>query len=176
MPEPKCKGLFVAAFVESAGEVSSVFERKALDILGSHGIEDPDPESLYPAESFFAAMTETEENVGRNTAKQAGEKMIEVNPEIQQMSSAEEGFGELRTQMRFGFENFSVEEVGQFDIEQLDEGLFRVATVGGWSYPEAFTEGLLSGIVKVTEDDVRNVSVEQDDTAEDEVLAYEVTW
>lgn len=176
MSATRLNGLYVAAFVESAGEVSAVFEKKAVNMLSSHDIEDLDEESWYRAADFEGAMAEIEDQVGSMTTMKAGEKMIEVDESIPEQSSAIEGFDILQSQHEAGYKNYDLDEVGQYRIDQLGDKHFRVATYGGWGYPEAFTKGLLKGVIQETERQATSVDLDPVDTDHDEVFAYEVNW
>jgi hypothetical protein len=114
MAGPQVTGLYIAAFIESAGEVSRVFERKATDMLANHGIEGVDPESWYDLNAFERAVTEIEDQVGSMTTKQAAVKMIQVDEKIPDQDSARDGFEILETQQRNAFKSHSVEECGQY--------------------------------------------------------------
>jgi hypothetical protein len=176
MSEPQVIGLYITAFVESAGEVSIVFERKAKEMLADHGIEDIDVESWYDLNAFERAVTEIEEQVGGKTTRQAAVKMIEVDDKIPDQNSARDGFEILKTQQRNAMDDFSVEDCGQYRIEQLDPQEFRVATYGGWGYPEAFTGGLMKGVIQETERQGAKVELDSVSTSGDEVYAYKVSW
>lgn len=173
MADPKVSGKYVGAFIESAGDVSPVFERKASNILESNGIDDVDPEDWYSVEKFVDAMSEIEGEVGEKTSEQAGIKMIEVVDEISGLSSMEEAIEIGKEPHRQSYQNFATEEVGGLKCEQLDNGNLKVAYYGGWEYPEAFTEGIFKGFAKgvdgLTPDDIEPREPEQD-----EVYAFEV--
>ncbi|MEZ3144929.1 hypothetical protein [Halobaculum sp. MBLA0143] len=176
MPDAQLNGLYVAAFVESAGEVSAVFEKRAMQMLTENNIDDLDEDSWYYAEDFEEAMVEIEEQVGSMTTQQAGEKMIEVNEQIPAQDSARDGFDVLKEQHESSYRGYSVDEVGQYRVDRLSEDHFCVATYGGWGYPEAFTKGLLKGVIQETEAGVTNPDLDPTDTEGEEVFAYEVSW
>lgn len=161
------------AFLESAGAVSAVFERKAANMLEDNGIKDVDPDSWYSAEKFVGAINDIEAEVGQKTSEQAGVKMIEVVPEISGLSSMEEAIEIGKEPHRQSYRNFSVEEAGDLRYESVQGGPDRVAYYGGWEYPEAFTHGIFKGFAKGVEGLDTN-SIEPVDPKEDEAYAFEV--
>lgn len=173
MSEPKVSGKYVGAFIESAGEVSSVFKRKANEILESNGISEVDPESWYSVDKFIDAMNEIEAEVGEKTSEKAGRKMIEIVDEISGLESMEKAIQIGKEPHRQSYQNFSVEEVGGIRHERLDNGNLKVAYYGGWEYPKAFTNGIFkgfaTGVTGLTTNDVEPVEAEGD-----EVYAVEV--
>lgn len=173
MSDAKIVGQFVMGFLASAGEVSSVFERKARNILESNGIEGIDPEGWYSVEKFASSMHQIEEEVGEKTSEQAGIKMIEVVDEITDMSSIEAAISVGQEQQAASYQNFSPEEVGQLRHEKLSNGDDRVAYYGGWPYPEAFTRGIFKGFVQMTNGKSSN-DVEMVEPDNDEVFACEI--
>jgi hypothetical protein len=169
-------GLYIAAFVESAGEVSSVFEKKALSMLADHGIENIEEESWYDLDSFEAAVEQIENKVGAKTTQQAAVKMIQVDDKVPNQDSAGEAFEILKEQQRNAMQNHTTEDCGQYRVEKLGAQHFRVATYGGWGYPEAFTRGLLKAVIQETESQGARVEVEPTDKSGNEQYAYEVSW
>lgn len=173
MPEPKISGKYVEAFIDSAGEVSSIFRRKASNILESNGITDVDPEGWYSMEKFVASMNEIEKEVGEKTSEQAGVKMVEVNDAVSNLTSMEESMEIGKELHQQSHKNFDVDTVGDMKYERLDNGNLKVAFYGGWEYPESLTHGIFKGYAKgvngLTTNDVEPIEPEGD-----EVYAAEV--
>lgn len=170
MAEPKVSGMYVVAFLESAGEVSPVFERKANGILESNGIDNVDPEEWYSIDKFVSAMNEIEDEVGEKTSEQAGIKMMEVAPQISELSSMEEAIEVGEEPLRESYQNYSVEEVGDFKYEETADGP-KVAYYGGWRYPEAFTRGIFKGMAKEV-DGLGPNDIESTEAVGDEVYSF----
>lgn len=173
MSEPLVSGRYVGAFLESAGMVSSVFERKAANILESNGIDDVDPDDWYSADKFVSAINEIESEVGEKTSEQAGVKMIEIVPEISGLSSMEEAIEVGKEPHRQSYQNFSTEEVGDLKYDSTGRGPDRVAYYGGWEFPQAFTRGIFKGFAKGV-DGLSPNSIEPTEAKGDEVYAFEV--
>lgn len=172
MPSPEVSGMYVTAFLDSAGEVSSVFERKARSILDENGIEEVSQEEWYEIDRFVSAMNNIEEEVGEKTSERAGIEMMEVAPEIEDLSSMEEAIEVGKEPLRQSYRNYSVEEVGGFKFEE-SEGEKRVAYYGGWEYPEAFTHGIFKGMAKAV-DGVSPNDIVPTESVGDEVYSYVV--
>lgn len=173
MSQPKITGQFVGGFLESTGDVSSVFEQKARNILESNGIEEVDPEGWYPIDQFADAMNQIEEEVGEKTSEKAGVTMIEIIDELSNIGSMEETIEIAKEQQRQSYQNFSPEEAGQLKYGRLDNGNGRVAYYGGWPYPEAFTRGIVKGFAEATSG-LGTTDIKPMEAQGDEVYAFEV--
>lgn len=173
MGDTQISGQFVGAFVESAGLVSPVFEKKAMDVLESNGVSEVDPEAWYSAEKFSNAIHQIEREAGEKTSERAGIQMIEIIPELSGLPSIEDAIEIAQQQQRESYKNFSPEAAGQIRQERLDNGNIRIAYFGGWDYPEAFTRGIIRGFAQGTE--ARNsVDTETVTTRDDETHAFEI--
>jgi hypothetical protein len=171
--DPKIIGKFVAGFLASAGEVSSVFERKARNILESNGISEVDPDEWYSADKFSNSMHQIEDEVGEKTSEQAGVKMIEVIDELSNLESMERAVELAQEQQKMNYQNYTPETVGQLRYEELNSGNIRIGYWGGWDYPEAFTRGILKGFAQATESR-SSVEMKTVSTRDDETHAFEI--
>lgn len=172
MASPEVSGMYVAAFLSSAGEVSSVFERKARTILEDHGIEQVEQDEWYDIGNFVDAMNKIEQKIGEKTSEQAGMKMMEVAPQIEDLSSMEEAIEVGQEPLRQSYRNYSVEKVGGFKFYE-ENGEKKVTYYGGWEYPESFTHGIFKGMA----DEVDGISpgdIVPADPVGDEVYTYVV--
>lgn len=172
----KISGKYVAAFVQSAGEVSAVFEKKAQETLASHGIEDPDPEAFYDDAEFGAALAEIEEKAGERTVRQAGQKMVAVNEPIVSQSSAVAGLETMAEQHAGIHRDYSVTEAGGYEIVSTGDDTCRVDVLGDYPFPLSLPHGAIEGTVRATEGDANRVSVDQVDAPDDVFARFEVSW
>lgn len=164
-------GQFLQAFLQSAGEVSPVFERRARGFLEDNGIDQVDPNEWYSVERFAAAMNEIETAVGEKTAEQAGIKMIEIIDELQGLDTFESVLETAQVQQRESYQPFSPEAVGQIRYEQDADGTYRLSYYGGWPYPESFTRGIFRGTADATTE-FSTFAIESTTTRDDEPFAF----
>lgn len=173
MAEPRVSGMYVAAFLESAGEVSSVFERKARNILEANGIPEVDPEEWYSIDKFVSAMNDIEKEVGEKTSEQAGIKMMEIVPAMSDFESMAEAIEVGQEPLEESYQNYSVESVGGFRYETLSNGNGKVTYYGGWEYPESFTAGIFKGMAQEVNGLATN-SIQPIEPEGNEVYSFEV--
>jgi hypothetical protein len=150
MEQPRVSGQYVQAFLQSAGEVSPVFERKALGYLEDHGLEDIDSEDWYPMEKFAPALQAIKEDVGEMTLKRAGIVQVEVTESITSMESPEASVAAANEVLRQVYRNYSPEAVGEFRYEEVGDGDHRISMAGAWPYPAQFTKGIMLGLLRET--------------------------
>ncbi|MEZ3117187.1 hypothetical protein RYH80_14825 [Halobaculum sp. MBLA0147] len=172
----KISGKYVAAFVQSAGEVSAVFEKKAQETLASHGIEEPDPEGYYDDAEFGAALAEIEEKAGERTVRRAGQKMIAVNEPIVSQSSAVAGLETMAEQHAGIHRDYSVAEAGGYDVLSTSDDSCRVDVLGDYPFPLSLPHGAIEGTVQQTESEATRVTVDRVDAPDDVFARFEVGW
>lgn len=172
----KISGKYVAAFVQSAGEVSAVFEKKAQETLSAHGIDDPDPEEFYDDAAFGAALAEIEETAGERTVRQAGQKMIAVNESVVSQSSAVAGLETMADQHAGIHRDYSVAEAGGYEVVSTGDRTCRVDVLGDYPFPLSLPHGAIEGTVRETESDADRVSVDRVDAPDDVFARFDVGW
>lgn len=175
MPEARIEGTYVVAVIESVADVSPVFEPRARDILADAGIDDPEPSAAYDVDAFGDAMAEMVAATGETTVKRAGEQMIGENDAITAQESFADGFEVLCEQHEAVHRNFSTGAVGTYRAEQIGDREHRIATYGGYTFPEPLARGAMEGVVKVTESPAM-VASDDADPKSDEVHAFVVSW
>lgn len=173
MSQPKVSGKFVEALAASAGAVSPVFEQKIEQYLRYNGIDSVDPGAWYSYEQFASAVTDVEEDIGSMTAMDAGAEMIATAEEIADMSSIAETMELAQDVHSAAYRNFTPETVGQWSHEYTDTGNSRIAAYGGWRYPRGFTQGIVKGYAKAS-NDVVQAEITETATTSDEVFAFVV--
>jgi hypothetical protein len=176
MSEARISGAYVAAFVKSAGEVSSIFEKKAMQTLEENGITDPDESDWYDNERFGNALSEIVDKAGEKTVNQAGREMVKITDEIVQQDTVEAGLEVFTSQHDAIHENHSKESAGVVNYERQSDSSYRIAAAGeGYEYPASLTKGAAEETVRQAGGPNR-LTVEDVDPRGDEVFAFEVSW
>lgn len=148
MAHPRVDGRFVYGFVASARELSPFLGRRVWSYLRWRGIDSANPDGWYPLDKFASAVADVESDLGEMTARDRGRAIADVIESLDGSESLAETMAVARTAHSAGHEDFSVERVGQWTDEPTADGGHRVATVGGWRHPEAFTRGIAEGLVE----------------------------
>jgi hypothetical protein len=170
-------GRYIVSMVESAGEVSPVFERKIRDLLGDHGISDPDADQWYSATDFAAAVNEAATAIGDKTVLEAGVQMGKDVPQPPVVEGPKDALQHVDDAQRAAYRNSDdPAPAGGYTYETVDDRTARVGVTEAWPYPREIAEGSLKGIVKSTADGAAVVSVSETVAEPGEAFAFEVSW
>jgi hypothetical protein len=175
MSDAEISGAYVAAFVQSAGEVSPIFEKKAKQTLDDRGITEPDPESWYDNEKFGDALFEIVDKAGEKTVAQAGKEMVAITEEIFEQDDVDGGLEVLTSQHAEIHKDHTVANAGVLTYEQLSPTSYRVASEGGYEYPASLVKGAAEETVRQTGGPT-SVDVVDVETEANEPFAFEVSW
>lgn len=178
IPETEGQGLYLLSFIESAGEVSPVFERKAKNLLEKHDLKDVDEEEFYSMEAILTAFDDVVEEVGENTMRQGGEQMgidAPLPPEVDTPHGAFE-FADVIYKEAHKFDGSVGEDTLAYTYEKLGSQSAHVGLKETYPYPEVMGEGAFMGFVKnVLGENVR-VSMDETDPKPDERRAWTLEW
>jgi hypothetical protein len=179
MATTKVAAKYAEAFVNSAGEVSPIFERKARTILEENGIKHLGESDWLTFSSFVAALSEVEDEVGEMTLREGGKKMARVNDLPDHINTVDGALEYLNDSHQQAHKNGSEEEWGSYIVERLDDRRFRMSCSAGYPYPYALAKGVFEGIVK--EFGAGDISltvreVSETDLNLDEGFAVDITW
>lgn len=176
--ETEVTGVYVNAFLESAGEVSPVFEQRLRSVLDDHGISDPVPEEWYPAQQFVDAVTEVSNTIGDQVILQAGVDMGKNVPWADEVSDDPGDVLEYVARTADEAYRNSTEEypIGQYQIETVESGRAVVAVTEKWPYPKEVVQGAIKGALKVSSDRVERATVTTIDANVNQAARFEITW
>lgn len=175
MSNTQITGANLVAFLESAGEVSPVFRKKAEETFKKYGITDPDEGDWYDNDDFTEAMHDVVDKAGPKTVQQAGREMVRFNDEILQQDEIGEGLAIFAEQHKATHKNFSVETAGLVECTRTSETTYRIAGTGGYKYPESLLRGAAKESLLQT-GNMSQVRIEDAEPEGDEVIAFELTW
>lgn len=175
MAQSQIEGEYVVAVVDSVAEVSPVFESRAREILADAGVEEPEASAAYDADDVADALQTMAETAGETTVRRAGEEMVRRNDAILAAASFADGFDVMAEQHEAVHRNFSTEAVGHYRRDRLGDREHRVATYGGYRFPEPLARGAVEGVLEETESPAM-VAFEDATPEADEVHAFVVSW
>lgn len=167
-------GRYPLATVESAGEVSPVFERKARELFNEH-LGELDAEEWYQVDDVVAAYESLRDEVGESTMRQGGKesaKAVEWPPEVDTVRA---GLSVLAEMHKEAFRN-SPEEfpAGKYTFEPLGDRHAHVGISNGYPFTASHAEGVFIGVVQDLSDS--RPSIEETTAKADEEAAFELTW
>lgn len=175
--EAEVTGRYVVEFVESAGAVSPVFERKIRSLLEEKGIDDPQPDDWYRAESFVAAVEEVASSIGEKTIFEAGVQMGNAVPQPDGVTTPVEALRAVDESHQAAYRNARTQyPAGQFTFERLGDRTVRMGVTENWPYPKETMTGNLKGVVQSTANETAIVEISDAEPTGNELYAVEVSW
>jgi hypothetical protein len=173
-PDAEVDGEYVVAFVESAGKVSPVFERKVRRILESH-VDEIDPSTWYRTGDLETAYQEIHEEIGPKTMEEGGKEVGKAIPWPDGVESVVDGLQTLNDVHKSVYRN-SPEEfpAGKYTLDVHGNGSVRVGITPGYQYTPAFARGVFRGIV--TDLGGSSANFDQVDARPEEAAAWELEW
>lgn len=179
-PETEITGRYVNSMVESTGKVSPVFKRKMEELLEEYGIDDPDPEAWYSAESFAEAVERVADEIGDKTVSEAGKQMGRDVPKPPEVESPHDVLGQMHDQHYQSYRNVERGSIGGYTYERIDDTTVRLGVTEGFPYPTGIALGAPIGITEditgnsVSTEDVTTEPTDPEKSPERE--AYELSW
>jgi len=174
--DAECIGKYPLAFVESAGNVSPVFERKLRDIMADHGLQDVDEDEWVSLQAVVDTYEETHDEAGPSTMRQAGienGRVIEWPPEV---TTPQDGLAALDDIHQAAFRGGTDHPAGRYTYEKVDATTAKVGLSDDYAFPKEIGEGAVKGVVESLADESVVVDVQEDDAAAGEKAAFVVSW
>lgn len=174
-PNSEVQGRYPLATVESAGEVSPVFERKARELFSEH-LDELDAEQWYSTGDVVAAYHDLRDEVGEATMRQGGIEAGQAIPWPDEITSPMDAFGALTEMHQDAFRNSSQEfPAGRYTFEPSGDREARVGISKAYPFTEPHAEGVFVGITKSLGGGSAP-SVEAVDPVDEEAAAFVVSW
>lgn len=175
-PEAEAIGRYMAGFVEAAGEVSPVFERKAQEMFDKH-LGRLEADEWYRLGDCAAAFEEILDQVGPNTMKRGGVAGAEALPLEADLSVAEAlaGLNELQTGSVYRNSEMDA-PAGRYIFEVNDDRTGRFAVSEAWPLTEPYAEGVYTGVVNEWGPEDAQPRLESVTPEGDEQFAWRAEW
>lgn len=152
-------GVYVAAMVESARAVSTLFGRRITRLLAERDIVDPDPEGWYSAASFVDATVLVADEIGSTAVRQAGVEMGRRVPLLERADDPDGALSRIDDAQQRAYRGGGDRPAGGFTYADLRPTRARVAVTEAYPYPRDLAVGCLIGIVEVATAPGTEVSV-----------------
>jgi len=147
-PDAELDGKYVAAFVESAGDVSPIFERKVRTIFEEQ-IDEIDADSWYRIGNIEPVFEEILGQVGENTMIQGGIWAAHRHEYPEWVDSLRDATAVLNDLHKAGHRNSNLEyPAGKYTIEWHSETAFRGGITTGYPYTPPVIEGVYRGMIR----------------------------
>ncbi|MFC7059246.1 hypothetical protein [Halovenus salina] len=145
-PEAEATGKYMVAFIESAGKVSPVFERKVREIFEDH-MGTLEADSWYLNADVEKAFQEVLEEVGEKTMMEGGVESGKAIEWPDDVETVMDGFEIWNSFHEAAYRNSDLDfPAGKYTVEQLGDREVRVGITEGTtsapSSPRAVRKGL----------------------------------
>lgn len=168
-------GQTVLSVVEGAGEVSSVFEDRALKMLAENGIEDPQADEWYPQQAWLDAFQDIADSIGSQTLRNIGKKIPENAdwpPDVDTVAGGLESINQAYHMNHRGG------EIGYYEFEATGDAEGEVHCKN--PYPCDFDKGIVESVTEEFSPDGAFVDVlEESETCRNDggdECVYSVMW
>jgi hypothetical protein len=140
-------GRYIVGFVEAAGEVSPIFERKARKMFEKH-MGALDPEEWYDLSDCVAAFEEILDEVGPKTMEEGGVAAADALPLDDDLSLEEAlaGLNELQTGPTYRNTEMDA-PAGEYLFTLNGDRSGRFAVSDAWPLTEPYAKGVYKGVV-----------------------------
>lgn len=176
-PDAEVTAKYMIAFVDAAGEVSSVFKQTAQETLEEH-LGELNPEKWYRLEDCVAALDDVHDQVGPTTITKGGVAAAKALP-IQDELSLEEAIEELKA-VHDGEGNVRNSKLdtpaGQYVTDIHEDRSARLAVNNSWPLPKPWAKGVYKGVIERWGPDNAIPSFDETTAREDESFAWNVEW
>jgi hypothetical protein len=175
--DAELNGQYIAALVESAGEVSPVFERKVRDIFTEYISEEIEHDQWYPVSGVATTYQRIHREVGSSTMQEGGAasaRAVDWPDGVTTVADGLELLDDMHQQAhRGGDEPYPG---GRYVVDVESDRGARVAVSESWPYTEPLAEGVLKGVAQSLGDENTVPTLEEVDTRSDERKAWQLSW
>jgi hypothetical protein len=170
-------GKYVVAFVENAGEVSAVFERKTRRLVEKH-VGELDPDGWYKVGDFSDALHEIEDEVGHRTMEQAGRvgvRELEI-PDDATLQEAYEHLNAIHTSEDVHRNSEMDAPAGQYTHDLNDDRSAHVGMSQAYPYTKSWAKGVHKELITLYGPEDASPTFEKTTARPDELAAWTVEW
>lgn len=175
-PSSEGDGRYVVAFVDSAGEVSPVFERKLRTIIENH-LGEIDEQQWYSTEDLKRTFEEVREQIGPKTLKEGGIEGAKAIPWPDEISTVLEALGFLQQAHRDAFRDSQKEDpAGNYTFSRVGNREIRVGVTEGFILPPAWAKGVFEYVAREFGPDDAVVRLTEKTPEDDQTTTWELLW
>lgn len=175
-PDAEATGHYMVAFVESAGKVSPVFERKVREIFEDN-LGELEAGRWYRNEAITNAFEEILTQVGEQTMREGG---IESGKAIQwedDVDTVMDGLERWNDKHEAAYRNSDLRfPAGKYTVEDAGSRTARLGITDGYNLSAAFAKGCSVGIARDLGSNDHAVTTEDVAPRADEQAAWTLDW
>jgi hypothetical protein len=173
-PESEVEGRYPLATVESAGEVSPVFERKANELFTEH-LGELDGDRWYLTQDVVNAYEELVNEVGEATMRQGGKESAKAVPWPPEVETPMDGFAALTEMHQEAYRASDMEyPAGRYTFESTGNNSAHVGISTDYPLPVSNAEGVFVGVVQSLSNS--QPKIEETQPKDHERAAFEIEW
>jgi hypothetical protein len=175
--DAEATGMYMVAFVEAAGEVSPIFERKARQKFETH-LGELNAEGWYPMDDVVDAFEDILVSVGPKTMEQGGVVAAETLPldDGLALRDALAGLNELQTSEQTYRNSDRDAPGGEYLFEVHDDASARLSVSEAWPLTEPYAKGVFKGVVERWGGPDASPNFTDASPRSDESAAWTVEW
>jgi hypothetical protein len=174
-PDAEVTGEYLIPFVEAAGKVSPVFERKLNDEFKKQ-VGELREDGWYRVGDVSTAYENVRSDVGAKTMEEGGKEVSKALPFSDDVP-LEKRFEILQDETKNAYRNTDHElPAGGYTWEFSGDRSARLGTTEGFIYTSPFVKGLFTGIIKQSEEGATNVRFDVTDAERGEQSVWMVEW
>jgi hypothetical protein len=175
-PDAEATGKYMVAFIESAGKVSPVFERKVREIFENH-MGTLEEDSWYLNANVEKAFDEVLEEVGEKTMMEGGVESGKAIDWPDEVETVMDGFNIWNTFHEAAYRNSDLDfPAGRYTVEHLGDRKVRIGITEGYNLSAEFAKGCSKGIVQELSDTSNRTRLEDTEPNLDEQAAWVLEW
>lgn len=175
-PEAESIGKYMLSFIESAGEVSPVFERKVKGIFEDH-LGDIRADEWYSVEAVDAAFDTVNEEIGSKTMEEGGREAFSAVVFPDSVETVDEAIEHLQETHRDSYRGSSqLNPGGNYTFEREGDRTARVGMTVGIPTGPGFVKGVFDQLIRDFGPADASPRFETIDTRDHEKAAWGVTW
>ncbi|MFC7081683.1 hypothetical protein [Halorussus caseinilyticus] len=167
-------GRYIHAFINSTGEISSIFEKKTREMF-QEVIGDVDPEGWYKTGEVAEVFQRILDDVGAQTMKVGGEASGKEVP-IPDDATLEEAYGAILGAHKEVFKGSDMEYPGGKYLYELDGRSARLGADEAFLLPKPFAKGVHTAMIEEYGPEDAIPEFEEVEPKDREQFAWEVTW
>lgn len=167
-------GKYMNSFIQAAGEVSSVFEKRTREMFEKH-IGDVEPDGWYKLDDVAKAFKEIREEVGAQTMKRGGEASGAALP-FPDDTSLEDAIAMLVEANQEAYRNSDMEYPAGTYLYEVDGRSARFGVDEAYPLTKPFAEGVYTALIDQYGPNDAIPNFEEAEPKGDEQFAWEVSW
>lgn len=175
-PDAEATGKYMVAFIESAGKVSPVFERKVREIFESH-MGTLEADSWYLNANVEKAFEEVLDEVGDKTMLEGGVESGKAIEWPDDVETVMDGFNIWNSFHEAAYRNSELDfPAGKYTVEAAGDRKARIGITEGYNLTTEFAKGVSKGVAYDLCSNQNPIRLDDVEPNPDEQAAWMLEW